>query len=233
MKDSSDNVGSASHAVTAKMGKKPKVKAKLRREGPPLSEKTALKLSSQLAGFLNMDNIGNSVMADKSITTNIIPTPTPTPSHVVSVALDLASADNNPSTPGSDSEWETVDVQNLNVMADKSALTWADHVSLQESQMLNTHSQPYPGFWGGGRAWGRGACSGACRAHLTGGLVFVSSPSQRGGLHANQALELQVDLQGSQTTDSTQIVENAEITPTSLPPVQHLAEVPLIFLAYN
>ncbi len=87
------------------MGKKPKVKAKLPRKGSPLSEKTALKLSSQLASFLNGDNIGNSVMADKSITTNIIPTPTP--SHTVSVALGLALVDNNPSTLGSNSEWET------------------------------------------------------------------------------------------------------------------------------
>ncbi len=116
----------------------------MKKGNPPLSEKTALKLSSQLAGFLNTDlatTSGLDVMADKSTPSQ---NPEPEPSHI------------SRSTTATNLESDSSD----NVMADKSIdnRTWAERVAAQEDQLAaekshshSTQAHPYPGLRGRGQ----------------------------------------------------------------------------------
>ena len=146
LSDNTGNAKNASHSTRSKMGKKPKIKAipkaKLAKKGPPLSEKTALKLSSQLVGYLQVESAANGVMADKSTGGSALV------ESAVSAKLGAGACE-------SENDWETVEDleagSSTGDMALKSGLLWADRVSSQTTHLTDTHSHPYPGLCGRGR----------------------------------------------------------------------------------
>ncbi len=131
----------------------------------------------------------------------------------------------------SENDWETVEDleagSSTGDMALKSSLSWADRVSSQTTQLTDTCSHPYPGLCGRGR--GRG-------------LSLWAGNADQGSL-SNGQRSAWLDLQGPHTTrepseswmgESSPQTEQLNLLPRfTQPSVQHIAEVPLVFLAYN
>ncbi len=146
LSDNTGNAENASYSTRLKMGKKLKIKAvpktKLARKGPPLLEKTVLKLSSQLAGYLQVESAADGVMADKSTGGSAL-------------VENAASAKLGADACESENYWETVEDleagSNTGDMALKSSLSWVDRVSSQATHLTEIRSHPYPGFHGRGR----------------------------------------------------------------------------------
>ncbi len=186
------NAKNASHSTRLKMGKKPKIKAvpkvKLAKKGPPLSEKTTLKLSSQLARYLQVESAADSVMVDKSTGGS-----TPVES-AVSAKLGAGAG-----ACESENDWEIV--QDLEAgsstgdMALKSSLSWADRVSSQTTHLTDTCSHPYPGLCGRGR-----------------GLSLQAGSAGQGSL-SNGQRSAQPNLQGPCTTREPSESWTGELSP--------------------